>query len=157
MENLAEVIDEQSLMDEALANFTALIDDFAFNAEMDILGIGRMQFLRRKQMVIEFKGLYIALWRLGLARSFPRYADDMFTIFLQRYGRRHGDRTGTLISERAMQYWGMIMPHGDANFNNVAAHLISFLPGEQKDARALNLKLALHIRAIYSFIFERLI
>ncbi len=157
MENLAEVIDEQSLVDEALANFTALIDDFDFCAEMELLGIGRMQFLRRKQMIIEFKGLYIALWRLGLGSSFPRYADDMLTIFLRRYGRRHGDRTGAQIAERASQYWGMILPHGDANFNNLATHLISLQTGDHKDDRALTLKLALHIRSIYRLIFERLI
>jgi len=156
-ENLAEAIDERSLVDDALANFNAIIDDFDFNAELELLGIGRMQFLRRKQMIIEFKGLYIALWRLGLAHSFPRFADDMFTIFLRRYCRRHGDKTGAQISERATQYWGMILPHGDANFNNIAAHLISFMSLEQKDSRAITLKLALHIRSIYRFIFERLI
>lgn len=157
MENLAEVIDEQSFVDMALDNFAVLIDDFDFRAELELLGIGRMQFLRRKQMLIELRGLYIALWRLGLGRSFPRYADDMFTIFLRRYTRRHGDKTGSQISERATQYWGMILPHGDGNFNDIAAHIISFLPIAPKDPRALTLKIALRIRSAYCFIFERLI
>lgn len=157
MEDLAEVIDEQSLIDNALDNFAVLIDDFDFRAEMDMLGIGRMQFMRRKQMTIEFKGLYIALWRMALARSFPRFADDMLTIFLRRYGRRHGEKIGSQIAERATQYWGMILPHGDTDFSNVAAHLLSFLPGEQKEDRALTLKVALRVRSVYDFIFERLI
>lgn len=157
MENLAEVIDEQSLVDEALANFAVLVDDFDFAADLEVLGIGRFQFLRRKQMIIELKGLYIALWRLALARSFPRFADDMFTIFLRRYTRTHGDKQGQQISERATQYWGMILPHGDGDFNNIAAHIVDLAHREHKDPRALTLKLALNIRSAYRFIFERLI
>lgn len=157
MQNLAEVIDEQSLVDEALANFAALIDDLDYGAGLDLLGIGKFQFMRRKQFIIEFKGLYIALWRQALARSFPRFADDMFTIFLRRYARRHGGNAGAQITERATQYWGMILPHGDGDFNNVASHLVSLASKEQKDLRALTLKMALHIRSAYRFIFERLI
>lgn len=157
MENLAEVVDEQALVDEALANFAVLIDDFDFAADMELLGIGRFQFLRRKQMKTELKGLYIALWRLALARSFPRFADDMFTIFLRRYCRSHGDKNGQPIAERATQYWGMILPHGDGDFNNIAAHIVNLCQREQKDPKALTLRVALNIRSAYSFIFERLI
>lgn len=157
MGNEAEVIDEQSLVDDALANFWALMEDFDYAAILELMGIGRFQFLRRKQMIIELKGLHIALWRLALARSFPRYADDMLTIFLRRYCRAHGDNVGSEISERATQYWGMILPHGDGDFNNVAAHLVQLLTKEQMDDRALILRLALQIRSAYKLIFERLI
>lgn len=157
MSNVAEIIDEQSLVDEALANFAVLIEDFDFATLLELMGIGRFQFLRRKQMLIELKGLYIALWRLALSRSFPRYADDMLTIFLRRYARAHGERAGSEIGERATQYWGMILPHGDGDFNNVAGHLAELLSREQKDDRALTLRLALQIRSAYRLIFERLI
>lgn len=157
MSNVAEVIDEQSLVEEALANFAVLMEDFDFAALLEMMGLGRFQFLRKKQMLLELKGLYIALWRLALARSFPKYADDMLTIFLRRYGRAHGDKLGALISERTSQYWGMILPHGDGDFNNVARHLVELLGREQGDPRALTLKLALHIRSAYQLIFERLI
>lgn len=157
MNNAAEIIDEQSLVDEALANFAVLMEDFDFAAILELMGIGRFQFLRRKQMLAELKGLYIALWRLALARSFPRYADDMFTIFLRRYTRAHGERTGAEVGERATQYWGMILPHGDGDFNNVAFHLAELLGQGQKDDRALTLRLALQIRSAYRLIFERLI
>lgn len=157
MRNLAEVIDEQATIEEALANFAALLDDLDFTAELDLLGIGRFQFLRRKQMTIELRGLYTAIWRLALARSFPQDAENMFNVFLQRYGQAHPGKLPTQIIERARQYWGMLEPAGDADFSEVARHLSSFIEREEKDQRPLILKLALHIRSAYRFIFERLI
>lgn len=157
MQNLAEILDDQEIIGEALANFAVLIDDIDFSDTLELIGIGRFQFLRRKQMVIELKGLYIAIWRLALGRSFPQTADAMFDTFLRRYVRTHPDKRGEQIRERASQYWGMLQPSGDADFNDVARHLIAFVEPGDGDSRALILKLALHIRSAYRFIFERLI
>ena len=55
----------------ALENFKALLADADFTLELELLGIKRMQFMRRRQMQSELMGLYMALWRLALARSFP--------------------------------------------------------------------------------------
>lgn len=157
MQNLAEVIDEQEIIEEALANFAALIDDLDFSAEFELMGIGRLQFMRRKQMQSELRGLYAALWRLALSHSFPQDADMMFTVFLRRYGHGHAGKAASQVLERATQYWGMLEPAGDSDFSNVARHLASFLEREEKDQRPLILKLALQIRSAYRFIFERLI
>lgn len=157
MRNLAEAIDEQATIEQAIANFSALIDDLDFTGELDLLGIGRFQFLRRKQMIIELRGLYTALWRLALARSFPHDADSMFEVFLERYGRTHTGKLPVQIMERARQYWGMLEPAGDGDFSVVARHLSSFTERDDKARRPLILKLALHIRRAYRFIFERLI
>lgn len=157
MRNLAEEIDEQAIIEEAIANFSVLIDDLDFTGEMDLLGIGRFQFLRRKQMIIELRGLYTAVWRLALARSFPHDAGSVFENFLERYGRAHTGKLATQIIERARQYWGMLEPAGDGDFSEVARHLSSFIEREDKDQRPLILKLALRIRRAYRLIFERLI
>lgn len=157
MQNLAEVIDEQEIAELALANFAVLLDDLDFGAELEMMGITRLQFLRRKRMLIELRGLYAALWRLALGRSFPQGADHMFATFLERYGMQHaGKQTGQIV-ERASQYWGMIEPGGDSDFTSVARHLVSFLERDGNERRPLVLKLALHIRGAYRFIFERLI
>lgn len=157
MQNLAEEIDEQAIIEQALANFAALLDDIDFAAELELLGITRLQFMRRKQMLLELRGLYAALWRLALGRSFPQDADLMFAIFLRRYGQSHVGKGASQIVERARQYWGMLEPAGDGDFSDIARHLVSFLEREEKDRRPLTLKLALHIRSAYRFIFERLI
>lgn len=157
MQNLAEVLDDQAIVEEALANFAVLIDDIDFDQVLELMGIGRFQFLRRKQMLIELRGLYIAIWRLALGKSFPQTADSMFTTFLRRYAHTHPDKRGQQISERATQYWGMLQPSGDADFHNVARHLVSFVNSGDEEPRALILKLALNIRSAYRFIFDRLI
>lgn len=157
MRNAAEVYDEDDLIQEALANFAALLEGFDFAEELELLGIGRLQFLRRRQMAIELRGLFIALWRLALARSFPDNADEMLASFLNQYVAVRPDKIARQTAERAVQYWGMLEPAGDADFQNVARHLTSFVVTDQGDNRALTLKMALHIRKAYCFIFDRLI
>lgn len=151
-------LDDQEVVEEALANFLVLIDDMGCEQCLDMLGIGRFQFLRRRQMKIEILGLRMALWRLALARSFPTRADWMFNEFLQRYADVHPDKNSREAIRRGLQYWGMLAPGGDSDFQAVARHLVSF--NEQAPAgvaRALILRLALSIRSDYKFIFEHLI
>ena len=93
MPNPAEIYEEeQSFVQLALDNFAALLDDVDFSAELALLGIGRLQFLRRRQMLVELRGLYIALWRLALGRSFPNDADTMLSVFLHRYLMTNNDK-----------------------------------------------------------------
>ena len=157
MQNLAEVFDDESAVSEALENFAALLDDADFTAELELMGIGRMQFMRRRQMLVEWRGLYMALWRLALASSFPRDAERMFATFLRSYHAAHPDKLGSRIMERAQEYWGMLQPKGDADFSDVARHLGSFSVQDEKQARSLTLRLVLHIRRAYKIIFDRLI
>ena len=157
MQNLAEVFDDESAVSEALENFAALLDDADFTAELELMGIGRMQFMRRRQMLVEWRGLYMALWRLALASSFPQDAERMFATFLRSYHAAHPDKLGSRIMERAQEYWGMLQPKGDADFSDVARHLGSFSVQDEKQARSLTLRLVLHIRRAYKIIFYRLI
>lgn len=142
---------------EALNNFLIVIDDLDYNIYYEILGIGRFQFLRHKQMLIELKSLHIALWRLAISHSFPNDAERMFSAFLETYANAHPGRIDQQIVARAPQYWGMIAPSGDADFSSVSRHLISFFPPREKDLKAITLKLALRLHASYRYIFDRLI
>lgn len=157
MQHLEESDEAPSITQVALDNFAALLDDTDFTAELELTGIGRFQFLRRRQMTLELRGLYMALWRLALAHSFPNDADAMFATFLHGYLTRHPDKAARQAAERARQYWDMLQPMGDADFNDVARHITSFSERDEKTCRTLTLKLALHIRKIYRFIFDRLI
>lgn len=148
---------QEDLAGEALDNFAVLIDDLDFEREMNILGLGRMQIFRRRQMSVEFVGLYIALWRFALAHSFPADADVMFRVFLHRYLSAHQDKNARRSVERGREYWAMLEHSADADFRPVARHLVSFFQHDEKEARALSLKLALHIYSVYRFIFDRLI
>lgn len=157
MENLARITDRQALVMEALDNFAALLDGVDFDAEMEILGIGRFQFMRRRQMKVELRGLYMALWRLALQSSFPEDCEAMFREFLTRYGQTHPGRLPAQAIERASQYWGMLQPLGDRDFSCVGEHLASFGLQDSKEGRRQTLRLVLHVRKAYRFIFDRLI
>ena len=157
MQTRAEVFDGESATGEALENFAALLDGTDFTAELELMGIGRMQFMRRRQMLAEWRGLYMALWRLALGSSFPRDAERMFAAFLRSYHAAHPDKLSARAMERAREYWGMLQPRGDADFSEVARHLGSFSAQDEKRARSLTLRLVLHIRRAYGLIFDRLI
>lgn len=149
--------ERENFVQEALDNFMVLIDDLDYKVVYEILGIGLLHFLRRKQMFIELKGLHMALWRLALSRSFPDDADFMFPVFLKNYARSHKSRIDAQIVERANQYWNMLIPLGNCDFSSVARHLMSFSPGMKVDDKALTLKLALYLNSSYNLIFDRLI
>ena len=156
-ENLAQVYEPSSLGQEALENFSLLLEGLDFHAEMEILGIGRMQFMRRRQMMVELRALYMGLWRLALGSSFPQDADSIFALYLQRYSLTHPDKISAKVLERVQEYWGMLQARGLADFSHVARHICSFFSLDEKDARALTLRLVLHFRAVYKMIFDRLI
>ena len=141
----------------ALENFKALLADADFTLELELLGIKRMQFMRRRQMQSELMGLYMALWRLALARSFPVDAPRMFELFQQEYVQAHKDKHSSHIVQRANEYWAMLEPRGDGDFSEVARHLCSFSTLDPGQAKSINLKLVLHIRKIYKLVFDRLI
>lgn len=157
MQAAIETVEHQNFVREALDNFEVLIDDLDYAAFYELMGIGRLQFLRHKQMHVELKSMHIALWRLALSHSFPEDAESMFSVFLQRYQRTHPGKLDSEIVGRAPGYWDMILPTGNSDFSGVARHLLSFSNTGNADMRALILKVALRINAAYNLIFDRLV
>lgn len=143
--------------EEVLDNFDALLRDAIFPKELHLLGVGRFSFLRRRQMLLELRALYIGLWRLALMRSFPTAYQEIFDAFLARYAKRHPDKDSACLLTRALEYVDMLHHKGDKNFMEVSRHLASFLQLDEDAAKTLALHLALSLRASYTFIFERLI
>ena len=155
--NDTPLVASASVVETALDNFAALLADVDFAQELQILEIGRLQLLRRSQMITELTGLYMAIWRLALGRSFPQDADRMFAMFLERYGKEHPGKRGLHALERARGYWAMLETLGDADFSPVAEHLTSFSSQDATRVKGTNLKLVLYIRKFYKLIFDRLI
>ena len=144
--------------EEVIANFQALIDSWNFKAELKRLGINAMQIMRRKQMLLEFTGLFIGLWRLALTRSFPEDGRQIFEGYLEYcLSASKNDKKAQQLVERARQYAEMLALRGDTDFSEVSRHLMSFLPLPEAARKSATLKLALDIRQMYNFIFERMI
>lgn len=141
---------------EALANFYALLRSADFSAELAVLGVGRFQFTLRRRMLQEFESLYVALWRMALGRSFPDEAEYIFDMFCSNYTQRKDKKKEEMVG-RAREYWAMLRATGNRDFFSVAAHLASFVTFDEDKTKKIVLKLALHLRALYQCIFERLI
>ncbi|WP_297261271.1 hypothetical protein [uncultured Desulfovibrio sp.] len=157
MAQAADAATHQNFVQEALDNFAVLLDDTDFTAHLHLMGVGRLHFTRRKQLLLEWRGLYVALWRLALGRSFPQDADAMLEAFRRSYRERHRDKQTPLMLERAEQYWDMMRVTKESDFTEVARHFCSFCQMTEKDTRSLQLKLVLIIRKAYTDIFRRLI
>ena len=149
--------DPLALAPEVVENFVAILDGSDFAEELRILGVGKWNFLRRKQMVGELEGAYTGLWYLALCRSFPQHADAIFDLLMERHAVRHPDRVGAHYRERAAQYRDMFGLAGDQNFSMVSEHLLSFQHGDSQKRKAQSLRLALCLRSTYTMIFDRLV
>ena len=144
--------------EEVIANFQALVESWDFNTELARLGLGAMQIMRRKQMLLELKGLFAGLWRLALTRSFPEDGLQIFEGYLKQClsGPKSGKKAQQLV-ERSRQYAEMLALRGDTDFSEVSRHLTSFLHMPESARKSAILKLALDIRQMYNLIFERMI
>ncbi|GFH63230.1 MAG: conserved hypothetical protein [Candidatus Desulfovibrio kirbyi] len=156
MQNAVECFDAEGAAQQAINNFTALLEDTDFAVEMELMGIGRLHFMLRRRMLVEWRGLYAALWRLALSHSFPGDADRIFATFLQTMHGMYQDAQTLQSLVRAKEYWAMLAPVDSADFSPAARHLASFFNQDAMQLRSMNLKLALHIRTVYKFIFDRL-
>lgn len=157
MQQVADETAQQGFVREALENFAVLLDDTDFTPHLHLMGVGRLHFTRRRQLLLEWRGLYVALWRLALSRSFPQDADAMLEAFTASYRAAHADKQTAQMLERATQYWDMMRITRESDFNEVARHFCSFCQLDEKRTRSLHLKLVLIIRKAYTDIFRRLI
>lgn len=139
-------------------NFTAILDDMDYRPALDILGVGTFQFTRRKLLTREFRALYTGLWRLALMRSFPTRHAELFQAFMESEAARCKDpRQAAASAELVLQYVDKLREHGDADFSDVARHILSLLEFDETRTRAMILKLALHLRRVYTYFFDRLL
>ncbi|MDR1855888.1 MAG: hypothetical protein LBR22_01825 [Desulfovibrio sp.] len=152
-----EFLEDASAGEIARRNFAAMLEDSDFAYELKAMGVSRLNFLLRKRMLVEWRALYIALWRLVLANSFPVDADDIFADFVAGYRALHPDPVHAESVTCAVEYWGMFASNAGSDFTPAARHLVSFFRLTPQQAKAMSLKLALHMRQLYKNIFSGLL
>ena len=144
--------------EEVIDKFQALLENWDFNTELKRLGISAIHIIRRKQMLLELKGLFVGLWRLALTRSFPEDGQQIFEGYMERcVSKPKNAGKGQELVERSHKYVEMLAMHGDTDFSEVSRYLTSFLKLPESARKSATLKLALEIRKMYNIIFERLI
>ncbi len=145
--------------DVVVSRFQAILTSFDFSIEWLILGIGRLHVFKRKKALRELYALYIALWNLALEKSFPDDSKAILALFMDRAPGllRYAKKDATLLTMRVEVYTTLLAEFKDSNFSEVASNfLTSLIPPAQLDKSRI-LKLSLHIRKIYTFIFDTLI
>jgi len=144
--------------DEVIRQFLAVYNCFDFRAELEDIGITRMQFVRRKKAVRELRAICIALWGLALQKSFPKDAGLFFAEFRETAPvLAGGGKEAVRLHERVNEYIDLLAPKRDADFSPVADYLAKVLALHARDVARLRLKLSLIIRNLYVLIFDRLV
>lgn len=138
--------------------FSAQLENFDFTEELRELGIGPLNVFKRVQGKTQFTALSVALWKLALARSFPGDAEAFFALFLEQSPLfAKGGKKSARLREVVLTYVALLTEKGDADFSVAAEHFARSLKLSGPELPRRRLKLSLRIRALYSFIFDKLI
>lgn len=134
--------------------FKELFANFDFSYEFQIMQIKPFQLRLRKNLKKEFQCFYVALWHLALQRSFPNDYEEIFSLFLIDFAQKDTDRANKI--EHINAYVEKLNSPSDNSFSHIAMHFLSFTTHEDKILPTITLKIALHLRKVYTFIFEKL-
>lgn len=145
-------------MHQALENFSALLHDMDFSYELSLLGLRRLQFFSRRKLRTELKALTIGLWRLALERSFPQQWSQIFEAFLtEKIEQMDDSREGALFEAKVRTYVELLERKREADFTEAGNHIVDLLRLPDALSMPLRLRLTLHIRSLYTLVFDRLI
>jgi hypothetical protein len=144
-------------IEEVVENFQALLGQMDFKQELMLIGVSRVRFLLRRKLKTEWQTLVIALWRLALERSFPHDGQIIFDTLLERRTTGWSRKRAARFTQSVQTYVESLQSHGDADFMPPGEHLLRLIKPAAAVAPALRLRVALHIRSLYTLIFDRLI
>lgn len=145
-------------IDEVVQTFAGLLASLDFTRELELLGIGRLHFVRRRRFLNEFRAVSVGLWRLALERSFPEDHEVIFETFMTQLEQQgKNDRQTPALLELVRAYVQLLSTHRENDFTVVGSHIVEIARADGKKAVALRLHLALQIRKLYSLIFANLI
>lgn len=143
---------------EVAGNFMALLSDFNYADEMELLSISRLNILLRKNLTVEFETLYIALWYNCLKTSFPQTCEEIFQEFVDVHlPEKYKGAKLHEVTTRIRMYIELLGNNAGTDLTPIAHHLLSFLKFDEASQRTYAMKITLHLRKVYTYIFERLI
>lgn len=138
-------------------NFLILLDSFDYEEEMQLLNISLFNFQQRKNMIREFQGLYVALWSMALSYSLPQDRDIILQQFIEiELPKKYDKKQLPMQIKRIHQYIELIGDDSAVEFSPISHHILSLLNTKEDEFRSMSLKIALHIRSVYTYLFERL-
>ena len=154
-------VDEDFLMEQnqdVANNFMALLSDFNYADEMELLNISKLNLIVRKNLSKEFETLYIALWYNCLKTSFPENYDAIFQTFLDNnLTTKYKGAKLEEIKNKIQLYIDSLGNTASTDLTPITNHLLSFLKFDEANQPTYKMKITLHLRKVYTYIFERLI
>lgn len=139
-------------------NFMALLSDFNYADEMELLEVGKLNLILRKNLSKEFETLYIALWYSCLKTSFPETYEAIFQIFLDNnLTQKYKGAKLQEIKSRIQLYIELLGNTASTDLTPITHHLLSFLNFDEATQPSIKMKITLHLRKVYTYLFERLI
>ena len=154
-------VNEDFLMEQnqdVANNFMALLSDFNYADEMELLNISKLNLIVRKNLSKEFETLYIALWYNCLKTSFPENYDAIFQTFLDNnLTTKYKGAKLEEIKNKIQLYIDSLGNTASTDLTPITNHLLSFLKFDEANQPTYKMKITLHLRKVYTYIFERLI
>lgn len=139
-------------------NFMALLSDFNYADEMELLNISKLNLIVRKNLSKEFETLYIALWYNCLKTSFPQTYEAIFQTFLSNnLTTKYKGVKLEEIKNKIQLYIDSLGNTASTDLTPITNHLLSFLKFDEANQPTYKMKVTLHLRKVYTYIFERLI
>ncbi len=154
-------VNEDFLMEQnqdVANNFMALLSDFNYADEMELLNISKLNLIVRKNLSKEFETLYIALWYDCLKTSFPETHEAIYQTFLENNltQKYKGPKLQEIIN-KVQLYIDSLGNTASTDLTPITNHLLSFLKFDEANQPTYKMKITLHLRKVYTYIFERLI
>ena len=154
-------VNEDFLMEQnqdVANNFMALLSDFNYADEMELLNISKLNLIVRKNLSKEFETLYIALWYNCLKTSFPENYDAIFqTSPDNNLTTKYKGAKLEEIKNKIQLYIDSLGNTASTDLTPITNHLLSFLKFDEANQPTYKMKITLHLRKVYTYIFERLI
>lgn len=154
-------VNEDFLMEQnqdVANNFMALLSDFNYADEMELLNISKLSLIVRKNLSKEFETLYIALWYNCLKTSFPETYETIFQTFLDNnLTQKYKGAKLEEIKNKVQLYIDSLGNTASTDLTPITNHLLSFLKFDEANQPTYKMKITLHLRKVYTYIFERLI
>jgi len=141
-----------------LDNAQALLQDFDPELTIEDLELSFFQHKDKNGLYRQLQAIYVAIWALALGSSFPLDYLDIFTEFLWRHDQLPGKiQSKRQQAEQIIFYTNKLWRMKEIDFSDLARHLLTFVRLNDKEARAVSMKLALHFRKAYQHFFDHLL
>ena len=155
MQRIPTVIDTQAEKStpEALVNtFKNLLEEADYSAFLNILGIGRFEFSRKRIFRRIFMALCLGLWRLAMKRSAPDCSEEAYEKCLASYWPILKDADAFMVLVRDIA--SFLPEKGEEDLTPMAKEL--FARVNRKPEHAELVGMALFLRRLYDYFFNHL-